>query len=80
MANTKSQTKSSKVISLLSRTKGVTLAEICIATNWKQHSVRAFLTGLRKKGFVLVREQRDDDGTAYHITQSPKDKDPQGAA
>ncbi len=75
----KSQTKSAKVITLLSRKKGTTLAEICKTTNWKQHSVRAFLTGLRKKGYVLAREQRGDDGTAYRITQNPSDQDAKGS-
>ncbi|GAB5482593.1 MAG: hypothetical protein Pars92KO_23500 [Parasphingorhabdus sp.] len=76
----KPKTKSAKVIALLSRTKGATLLEICKATNWKSHSVRAFLTGLRKKGFVLTREQRGDDGTAYRITQSPGKNELKGAA
>jgi predicted ArsR family transcriptional regulator len=82
MLSTKSkpQTKSAKVIALLSRAKGATLDEICQATNWKSHSVRAFLTGLRKKGFVLTREQRGDDGTAYRITQNPQNEDGKGAA
>lgn len=82
MSSTKSkpQTKSAKVIALLSRTKGATLAEICKTTEWQKHSVRAFLTGLRKKGFVLAREQRGDDGTAYRITQSPIDKGGKGTA
>lgn len=80
MAITKPQTKSAKVIALLSRSKGATLAEICKATEWQQHSVRAFRTGLRKKGYVLVREQRGKDGTAYRITQSPSDKKGKGAA
>lgn len=77
---TKSQTKSAKVIAMLSRSKGANIVEICKATNWQQHSVRAFLTSLRKKGFVLVREQRGDDATAYRITQSPIDKGGKGAA
>ncbi len=80
MANTKPQTKSSKVITLLSRTKGATLSEICKTTNWQQHSIRAFLTSLRKKGYMLAREQRSEDGTTYRITQSPGDKDTKGAA
>ncbi len=80
MANTKPQTKSAKVIALLSRSKGATLDEICKATEWQQNSVRAFLTGLRKKGCALVREQRGDDATAYRITQNPSDKEPKGAA
>jgi len=74
----KPQTKSAQVIALLSRAKGASLAEICKPTNWKQHSVRAFLTGLRKKGYVLAREQRGDDGTAYRITRSPSHKDASG--
>ncbi|WP_422344511.1 DUF3489 domain-containing protein [Parasphingorhabdus sp.] len=79
-SKTKPQTKSAKVIAQLSRTKGTTLDEICKITNWRQHSVRAFLTGLRKKGFMLAREQRGDDGTIYRITQSPSDNDAKGAA
>ncbi|GAB5487011.1 MAG: hypothetical protein Pars2KO_05810 [Parasphingorhabdus sp.] len=80
MANTKPQTKSAKVITLLSRAKGATLDEICKATEWQQHSVRAFLTGLRKKGCALVREQRGEDGTAFRITQNPSDKDAKASA
>ncbi|OAO00171.1 hypothetical protein A8B75_18910 [Sphingomonadales bacterium EhC05] len=81
MSSTKSkpQTKSSKVITMLSRTKGATFVEICNATNWQKHSVRAFLTGVRKKGFEVAREQRSDDGTAYRIIQNPINKDGKGA-
>lgn len=79
-SKTKPQTKSAKVITLLSRAKGATLDEICKTTEWKPHSVRAFLTGLRKKGYVLAREQHGDDGTTYRITQNPSDKDTKGSA
>ena len=75
MATTKPQTKSDKVISLLGRTKGASLDEICNATGWQPHSSRAFLTGLRKKGLVLAREQRGDEGTAYRITAHPSAED-----
>ena len=67
----KPQTKSDKVIALLGRAKGASLDEICAATNWQPHSIRAFLTGLRKKGFVLAREQGADEGTTYRITSCP---------
>lgn len=80
VTTTKPPTKSAKVITLLSRNKGATLAEICKATNWQQHSARAFLTGLRKKGYMLAREHRGDYGTAYRITQNPSDKDAKGTA
>lgn len=80
MTTKKPQTKSAKVIALLNRGKGATLDEMCKATSWKPHSVRAFLTGLRKKGFVMAREQRGDDGTAYRITEQPAKKDKATAA
>jgi len=67
----KPQTKSATAIKLLNRKKGASVNEICNATGWKPHSVRAFLTGLRKRDFVIVREQRDNDCTAYRIKQGP---------
>jgi hypothetical protein len=41
---------------LLRRGKGPSLVELQHATGWQAHSVRAFLSGLRKKGEVLVKE------------------------
>jgi len=60
-------TKSAAVTRLLSRNKGATLAEISHATDWQTHSCRAFLTGLRKKGKKLIKEQRPNGSTAYRI-------------
>jgi len=71
MAKPKPKTKSAKVIALLERSKGANIDEICKTTNWKPHSVRAFLTGLRKKGFVIEREQHEDKGICYRITKKP---------
>lgn len=67
----KTQSKSATVIALLNRGKGASIDEICKATKWQTHSTRAFLTSLRKKGFVITREQRGEEGTAYRITQTP---------
>lgn len=64
---TKKASKSALVQKLLSRTRGTTLMEMEEATGWQAHSVRAFLTGLRKKGLVLVRETRKDGVSAYRI-------------
>ncbi|MEW4466328.1 DUF3489 domain-containing protein [Parasphingorhabdus sp. JC815] len=71
MAISKTTTKSSKVIALLSRGRGASIDEIGKATNWKPHSIRAFLTGLRKKGFVLAREHQGEEDTVYRITSDP---------
>jgi len=76
MPTTKSkpQTKSDKVIALLGRAKGASLDEICKATSWQPHSARAFLTGLRKKGLVLAREQGAEDRTVYRMISRPSDE------
>lgn len=67
-ASTKPRTKSATVTRLLLREKGATLDEIAKATEWKPHSCRAFLTGIRKKARVL-RQQRPDGYTSYRIAQ-----------
>lgn len=62
----KPQSKSTIVTKLLSREKGASVAEMAKATGWKDHSVRAFLTGVRKK-HTLTREERSDGVTAYRL-------------
>lgn len=59
-------TKVSMVLALLGRTEGATQAELVAATGWLPHTMRAALTGLRKKGHVIERGKRDDV-TRYHI-------------
>ena len=63
---TKKQSKRATVTKMLSRGTGATVAEIMKSTGWKEHSCRAFLTGVRKTN-KLVKEQRPDGKTAYHI-------------
>jgi hypothetical protein len=63
----KAPSKSDIVQKLLGRAKGASIAEIAEATGWQPHSVRAFLTGLRKKGLTILRESRKDGETAYRI-------------
>ena len=62
-------TKAAIVSKLLSRPRGASLGDIIAATGWQTHSVRAFLTGLRKKGVVLEREPRRDGATGYRIVK-----------
>lgn len=59
--------KSACVIKMLRRAKGATLAELQEATSWQPHSVRAFLSGLRKKGSTISKEQRKSGETAYRL-------------
>lgn len=62
----KKQSKSATVKNMLSRGNGATVVEIMKSTGWKEHSCRAFLTGVRKTS-TLLKEQRPDGATAYRI-------------
>lgn len=65
------QTKIAAVIALLKRPKGATLEELGKATDWQTHSIRAALTGLRKKGHTIEKGKRGET-TCYRITGSAK--------
>ena len=59
-------TKSQQVIDLLRRGGGATLDEMATLASWLPHSTRAFMTGLRKKGYVI--ESTKTSGTRrYYI-------------
>ena len=62
-------TKAAIVGKLLCRPRGASLGDINAATGWQAHSIRAFLTSLRKKGVNLEREQRRDGATRYRIVK-----------
>lgn len=57
--------KSTIVEQLLTCQEGASLDELTTATAWQPHSCRAFLTGLRKKGWVIDRTKRDDGTTIW---------------
>jgi hypothetical protein len=70
MANTtdpKKLSKSQQVEKLLKRPRGATTAELMADTGWQAHSVRAFLTGLRKKGHTISKEERKPGLVAFCI-------------
>lgn len=59
-------TKIGGVVGLLQRREGATADEMIAATGWLPHTLRAALTGLRKRGYAVERT-RVGDGTAYRI-------------
>lgn len=66
--DSRKDTKSARLVGLLSREDGATIAEIMEATGWLAHSSRAALTGLRKKGHTVQRKQDvGNRGTVYRI-------------
>ena len=57
------------VIALLRREEGATLAELTSTTGWQQHTTRAALTGLKKKGHTIEKSKRDDV-TCYRMVST----------
>jgi len=62
-------TKTAKILKLLQRPDGASLAELTKATKWQAHSVRGFLSGAVKDKMRLkiTSFQRDDHERAYRI-------------
>ena len=60
--------KTDKVLALLRRDGGASISEISEATKWLPHTVRAMLTGLRKKGFSLGKAKVEGT-TRYSIAK-----------
>ncbi len=63
-------TKHSQVIALLSREGGASLEEMSVKANWLTHSTRAFMSGLKKKGYVLDSE-KVEGLRRYRILSAP---------
>ncbi len=65
------RTKADTILDLLQRPTGASIAELTKATGWQPHSVRAALTGLRKKGRGVVRAKDGRGVTRYSdVTES----------
>jgi Protein of unknown function (DUF3489) len=62
------ETKHTRVIAMLRKPTGATIAAIMAVTDWQQHSVRGFLAGIvrKKLGLNLVSDQTDK-GRVYRI-------------
>ena len=66
-------TKQAKIISLLQRQKGATLAELGKLSGWQEHSIRGFMSGTLKKrmGFDII-SGKDKKGTRRYRIGNPK--------
>ncbi len=62
-------TKTATILKLINRPKGASIVELKKAVGWKVHSIRAALTGLRKKGHDVQRDKNAKGVTVYRITK-----------
>ena len=63
-------TKRAKLIMMLKRPEGASVAEIGQQLGWLPHTVRAAITGLRQAGRVVTRSKDTDDRSVYRIATS----------
>jgi uncharacterized protein DUF3489 len=62
--------KKAKVIVLMERAKGATLAEIMAVTKWQAHTVRGFISILGRKGGEKIESSKSDAGErTYRIAK-----------
>jgi len=59
-------TKKAQILALLRRKRGASMRDLTAQTGWQAHSVRAALTGLRKRGAIIER-QSEATGSRYRI-------------
>src|SRR5580704_16353506 len=59
------------VIEVLRRADGATIIDLTQATGWLPHTTRAALTGLRKRGYAVIRERIGAGDSVYRISDAP---------
>jgi hypothetical protein len=60
-------TKRAKLIAMLERPEGASVAEIGQRLGWLPHTVRAAITGLRRAGREVTRSKDADDRSVYRF-------------
>src|SRR5271170_5017213 len=54
-------TKLAQVIELLQRGHGATIGDLIAVTGWLAHTMRAAMTGLRKRGYAVTTDRSDKE-------------------
>jgi hypothetical protein len=64
----RAESKGAKILELIGRPKGATLAEIVKATDWQKHSIRGFLsTAAKKRGLKIESTKTEAGDRVYEV-------------
>lgn len=77
----RTESKKTRLIEMLCKDGGTTIAAISAALDWQPHTTRAAITGLRKSGHEVETAKPGDGGPGliYRIALSDGDGDGDGA-
>jgi hypothetical protein len=64
----RAESKGAKILDMIARAKGATLAEIMKATDWQAHSVRGFISIAAKKHNINIESSKNDAGDRVYKT------------
>ena len=68
----RAESKGAKIIEMIGRAKGATLAEIVKATAWQVHSVRGFISTAGKKHGAKIESSKNEAGDrVYRLCGAP---------
>ena len=66
----RAESKGAKILAMIGRAKGATLAEIMKETSWQAHSVRGFISIAAKKHSVNIESSKNEAGDrVYKVTK-----------
>jgi len=66
------ESKNTQLVNLLSKPKGAWITSLCKTLDWQTHTVRAAISRLRAKGYVIETSKATKDGvTIYKIIGKP---------
>jgi hypothetical protein len=61
----RAESKGARILEMIGRSKGATLAEIMKATKWQAHSVRGFLSTAKKRGLKIESAKSEAGERVY---------------
>ena len=78
----RAESKGAKILDMIARTKGASLAEIMKVTDWQAHSVRGFISTAGKKHNVKIESSKNETGDRVYklATEQPPACIPSAAA